>query len=284
MIGIASLLVFLLLALLVTRVGTVALRTTGLSEEAARFQARSAFSGVGYTTAESEDIVSHPARRRVVTILMTLSSVGVVTTLGSLLLAFAHVSGPGQTAWRLGALVVGLLLLWAIAASQWVDQRLSTVIEAVLRRWSDLDANDYVRLLHISTVYAIAELEISPGEWLEGRKVGDLLLAKEGVVVLGLRRGRRYQGAPGPGALMRAGDVIVVYGRSAALHELESRQAGISGDLAHQRAVDQQERIAFESAWADDVRFDLDDSHNHDGIDNEDDEIDNDIERAEGST
>ena len=61
MIAVATLLVLLVAALLVTRVATVALRATGLSEEAAALQARSAFSGVGFTTEESEDIVRHPA-------------------------------------------------------------------------------------------------------------------------------------------------------------------------------------------------------------------------------
>ena len=114
MIGVASLLIVLVLALLITRVATVALRTTGLSHEAARFQARSAFSGVGFTTAESEDIVNHPARRRIVLGLMLLSSAGVVTTLGSLLLSFAGTSGYRQGAIRVAALVVGLLALWGI--------------------------------------------------------------------------------------------------------------------------------------------------------------------------
>jgi len=37
-----------------------------LSVEAAHFQARSALTGVGFTTSESELIVGHPARRRIV--------------------------------------------------------------------------------------------------------------------------------------------------------------------------------------------------------------------------
>lgn len=52
MFAIASLLVVLVLSLLVTRIATVALTHTGLSREVARFQARSAFSGVGFTTSE----------------------------------------------------------------------------------------------------------------------------------------------------------------------------------------------------------------------------------------
>jgi Trk K+ transport system NAD-binding subunit len=48
-----SVLVVLLVSLLVARVGTVALTLTGMSREAARFQARSAFFGVGFTTGEA---------------------------------------------------------------------------------------------------------------------------------------------------------------------------------------------------------------------------------------
>ena len=64
MAAIASLLIVLTISLMVTRVATMALVLTGMSREAARFQARSAFSGVGYTTREAEDVVSHPVRRQ----------------------------------------------------------------------------------------------------------------------------------------------------------------------------------------------------------------------------
>src|SRR5690349_22556347 len=111
MIGVASLLVFMFLALLITRVATVMLRVTGLSHEAARFQARSAFSVVGFTTTESEDIVGHPVRRNIVLVLMLLSTAGIVTTIGSLLLSFATTSGPRETAIRAAVIAVGLLLL-----------------------------------------------------------------------------------------------------------------------------------------------------------------------------
>lgn len=251
MIGVATLLVVLLLALLITRVATVALRTTGLSHEAAQFQARSALSGVGYTTDEAEDIVNHPVRRRIVLGLMLLSSAGVVTTLASLLLSFAGSSGVRQSALRVVALLAGLLALWGIAASRWVDRNLSRLIEWGLARWTDLDARDYVRLLHIRDDYSIAEIHVDPGEWLEDRLVGDLLLAEEGVVVLGIHcADGRYLGAPARTARIRAGDVVVVYGWAPALERLEARRAGTAGDIAHREAVAEHRRQLEEEASA----------------------------------
>jgi hypothetical protein len=43
----------------------------------AAFQAQSAFSGAGFTTQESETIVTHPLRRRIVRLLILLGSVGI---------------------------------------------------------------------------------------------------------------------------------------------------------------------------------------------------------------
>jgi hypothetical protein len=237
MLGIASLLTFLGLALVVTRVATVALRSTGLSHESARFQARSAFSGVGFTTEESEKIVEHPARRNIVLMLMTMSGAGVVTTLASLLASFADLPSYRQGLLRIAALVVGLLVLWRISESRRVERRLSQIIEWGLARWTDLDVRDYVRLLHIDESYSIAEIRVDENDWLADRSIGELGLAGEGIVTLGVRHADgRYSGAPNDDTVLRVGDTVVLYGRTEVLDELQGREVGPAGDLAHERA------------------------------------------------
>ena len=78
MVPILSLLLVLGISMVLTRVAAVALVHTGLGREAARFQARSAFTGVGFTTSEAEQVVGHPVRRRIVMWLMLVGSVGIV--------------------------------------------------------------------------------------------------------------------------------------------------------------------------------------------------------------
>src|ERR687886_2691471 len=87
--AVVTVLVVLLASLLIARVGAVALTLTGMSREASRFQARSAFFGVGFTTAEAEAVVGHPVRRRIIMWLILLGNAGVVTTMGTLLISFA---------------------------------------------------------------------------------------------------------------------------------------------------------------------------------------------------
>ena len=80
MLPVISLLVALTFALVITRVATVALTLTGLPKQSARFQARSAFTGTGFTTGEAESVLGHPVRRRIIMLLMLLGNLGLVTS------------------------------------------------------------------------------------------------------------------------------------------------------------------------------------------------------------
>lgn len=107
MLAILSLLVVVVLSILVTRVATIALTHTGLSREAARSQARSAFTGAGFTTSESERVLSHPVRRRIVMLLMLLGNAGFVTAVSTLILTFVS-PGGGALGVKVVALVAGV--------------------------------------------------------------------------------------------------------------------------------------------------------------------------------
>jgi uncharacterized protein with PhoU and TrkA domain len=72
------------------------------------------------------------------------------------------------------------------------------------------------------------------------------------VVVLGLTRADgRYVAAPGAGTVVRAGDVLIVYGRDDHLVELDERPAGPAGDAAHRAAVASHRGIADAERAAD---------------------------------
>lgn len=119
-----SLLLVIVVSLIVVRVATVALVLTGLSQPLARFQARSAFTGAGFTTTESEQVVRHPVRRKVIMTLMLLGNAGIVTAVSSLLLSLVGTgeTGVASTLWfRLLVLFFGIVLLCRLAHSQWID-------------------------------------------------------------------------------------------------------------------------------------------------------------------
>ncbi|MBD3289170.1 potassium transporter TrkA [candidate division KSB1 bacterium] len=247
MIAIISLLLVVLFSILITRIATLALTHTGLSREAARFQARSAFTGSGFTTSESEKVVNHPIRRRIVLLLMLLGNAGVVTAVSSLILSFVSSSDDAALAIRIVFLVAGLVLLWSFASSKWVDKWLSTLIDKALNRFTSLDVTDYASLLHLIGDYRLAEMQVKEEDWISGKTLQQLRLRDEGVNVLGIqRKDGTYLGSPGGDTEVCPGDSMILYGRVAALRELDSREKGYSGDLQHEKAVGEQQNIELQ--------------------------------------
>jgi NhaP-type Na+/H+ or K+/H+ antiporter len=157
MLAVLSFLAVIAVSLIIVRVASIALTYTGLSSPLARFQARSAFTGAGFTTNESEKVVQHPVRRRIIMILMLLGNAGVVTAVSSLLLSFL---GEEQT-WgpytRSALLLLGLLCLWWLATSRWVDRQVSRIIRWALKRFTTVDVRDYAGLLHLTGDYVDAQ-------------------------------------------------------------------------------------------------------------------------------
>lgn len=236
--------IVILLSMVVTRVATIALTLTGMSRQAARFQARSALTGAGFTTTESEAVVNHPVRRRIVMTLMLMGSAGIVTVLASVMLTFASTaaSDSGSSTMALLALVAGTLALLGLMKLRPVDRALSRVIRVALRRFTDLDVRDYAALLEIHGGYAVSELLVDERDWIAGHTLAELRLNDEGVMVLGVQRvDGDYVGAPDGDTRVDAGDVLILYGQGDQIAELDVRARGVAGESRHRRAAEDRE-------------------------------------------
>ncbi|WP_048061372.1 TrkA C-terminal domain-containing protein [Hyperthermus butylicus] len=240
MMPLVMVLLTILFSIIIVRIGTVALMMTGLSRDVAVFQAQSAFTGVGFTTSESEYVVSHPVRRRIIRVLMTLGSAGITTAMASLVLTFVGQSA-GEAAERAGWLAIGIAGLYLFSRSRVIDRWMSRVIARMLERFTNLRLYDYEQLLGLSKGYSIAMLKVQPGSWLAGRSLRELKLADEGVLVLGIYRrvnGREvYIGAPRGDTVILEGDTLVCYGPEGTLAGLARRLRGPEGDREHLEAV-----------------------------------------------
>jgi hypothetical protein len=241
---IVLLLIVALVSLLITRIATVALTVTGMARESARFQARSALSGVGFTTSEAESVVNHPVRRRIVMTLMLIGNVGLATAVAGLFGSFVN-AGTESTFLRSTLLVGGLVTVYAASRSARVDRLLSRWIGAGIRRFSDLQVRDWERLLHLGGDYAVHELPVTDGHWLAGRSLADARLRDEGVLVLGITCGDgRFLGVPAKETVILEGDTVIVYGRTEGVAALSARRCGPGGDAEHARATVEQRQAA----------------------------------------
>lgn len=255
MVAIVSLLLIVTLSIVITRIATIALTHTGLSKETARFQARSAFTGAGFTTTESERVVNHPLRRRIILLLMLLGNAGIVTAVSSLILTFVDQGESASLVLKVVVLVAGLVTLWTIAMSPWVDRHLSRLIDRALKQYTRLDVKDYASLMHLIGEYRLVELEVESQDWLANKTLADSDLRHEGIIVLGIKRANgNYVGAPKGSTKILPGDTLIVYGRVSAIEQIDQRRKDRSGDQEHKEAVAEQTEVMKEEEERDVVR------------------------------
>lgn len=236
-VAVLSLLIIIAITMLITRLAAMALVLTGMSQESAQFQARSALAGVGFTTREAESVVSHPARRRIIMMLMLTGSISVPTVIAALGVSLFTTFQADDWWWPLLLLFAGLLALGLSKRSRWVNKHVNVVLAWGLKNWTDLDVRDYGSLLQLQNGFAVTELLIKKGDWLDQKTLQKAALSHEGVLVLGIQRiDGTYVGTPRADDTILAGDTLVLYGQIDLLKKLDQRHAS-SGDGDHVKAT-----------------------------------------------
>ena len=225
MIAIISLLMILYLSLLVNRLATIALTHTGMSDESARLQARSALSGCGFTTSESENMVIHPVRRRILLMMMLFGNVGVIATLASVILGFINnAAAYDNIRVKLAILIPGLILLWMMSNSKRFADLISSLFKRLLNASPDFQINDYIHLYHLDQEHKLAEIYIAVNHPCCNEPAA--LVAAHGLMLLGIRSSTGgYLSNPPPETIINENSCLIVYGHDRQIAELSPPDA-----------------------------------------------------------
>ena len=242
---IAAITLFLVVALsaLITKVATIALMHTGLSTQSARFQARSAYTGAGFTTSESENIMNHPVRRKIIFNLMLIGNAGIVTVMSSLILTFVLPDTLASKLYGLIIVIVGVSLVYWAIKSEWVDRALSKMINKMLKKYTDLEVQDYAAVLHLKDHYRISEKKIGKDNWIANKTLRELSLRNEGITILGIDRlGHDYIGNPTGSFELLPDDLITIYGKEDRIKNLYERKKNYGAEMQHEKFVEKENK------------------------------------------
>ena len=227
MASIVSLLVIIGLSLMIVRWASVALELTGLGRDAARFQALSAFSGVGFTTSEAESLVDDPVRRRIISWLMMVGSLGAVSAVSAAFLSAVDLRNTDSLGTLALALGAGLGFLFWLGTSQWLDGRICGFMRWAMRRFTSLDERDYTRLLHVGEEYNVTRIRVRNGGALEDSTLAESGLLGGDLVVLGVEHpDGRFSGTPASEMRLAVEDLLVVYGNAGRVEDLIAEHCG----------------------------------------------------------
>jgi hypothetical protein len=209
-------------------VASIALMHTGMERERAKFQARSAFTGTGFTTSESEMVVKHPMRRKIIMTLLLLGNAGFVTAISSLIIGFTGDPSPQNQARHLTLLLAGLLLLFLITRSKRLERILDRFIIHLIQKYTDLRPQSFERLITIMDDFEVMELSVKEQDGLCGKSLAELKLPDQGLLVLGvIEANDHYNGVPRGDYRINADDRLILYGQAEKIANLSLFQAAI---------------------------------------------------------
>lgn len=211
-----ALVIIVLIALLVVKLGSSALQLTGVSRSVAGFQAASAFFGVGFTTAEAEQVVTHPVRRKIILHLIIAGNIGLTSALATLLVTFMRSDelGLGVTFAWLGVTALGLLLLGLTFNLRVIREPLDRLMRKTLEKSGLSRVLDYDYLLNLQDGYCVFDGEIEAGHPWADRALWEVRPVDQGALVLGIYRpDGEFVGAPNKDTRIREKDILLVYGK-----------------------------------------------------------------------
>lgn len=218
-----ALLTIVFVSLLIVRVGTNALVLTGMSLSAARFQAASAFFGVGFTTAEAEMVVGHRVRRRIILHLIIAGNIGLTSALATLIVTFVGKSDQGASGLFsvIGIVLLTILVLYVLASTSYIRRPMDALMRYSLERAGVARALDYELLLNVEHGYCVSDFKIGKNHPFEGKALCESRPNDQGIVVLGITKPNgSFLGTPHKDVVLEAGDTLMVYGSEEAVDKM----------------------------------------------------------------
>jgi len=220
MYAVATFLIVAVITSVFSLMATGALIATGVPSEIASFQARSALTGSGFTTTEAENVVNHPARRRIVSTAMFVGNLGTPTLVVSVLIGLLA-PGPGSTAERSLVATSGVLIILLLIGNRPVKRAMVRVGQHYARRrLLPALVVGPEQLLSLGRDFSVTAVRVAETPKDTYRSLRELEGAIPEAKILGVRRGTEYFGEPPVDIALEEGDELVVYARNDRLRAL----------------------------------------------------------------
>ena len=200
----------------ITELFTIFFRFTGLPDEKARFQVISLLTGCGFTTRESESILSSRPRRRLARITMLFGYVFNITVVSAFINVFLSLK-DGQVENFLLAVLIPIAaasILFVLIRFPIVRARADRVLERLAGRLVRDGADNAVMLLDYigEETIALVTLNMVPEEYREVPLSRTGLRADTGILVMLVETPGRKAVPAGADTVFRVGDKLTVFG------------------------------------------------------------------------
>lgn len=204
--------VIIVISALIVKIAAVALNLTGLDEKRSFFQALSAFTGTGFTTRDSELVVNHDIRKRIIMFLMILGNAGLVSVITTLMLSF---SKKGSTPIFINIIIIllSILLIIKISFNKTITRKLTKKIQARLVKSPTFTKRPVEEILRLAKGYGIAEVMLNENCADINKPLFESSFRQKDILILAIERGAGVIPAPHASDCLLLNDVLICYGK-----------------------------------------------------------------------
>ena len=213
-----AIMLFVILILVYWAIGeifTVLFRFTGLPYDKARFQVLSLLTGTGFTTRESEGLISVRSRRKLAQVTMLFGYVFNITIISAFINIFVSLRTKKADNLLLELVIplVVIIIVLAILRLKPVHRRMDALIEKLAGKVLNKEADNTILLVDYISHDSIAKVKLKEvPEELKGQTLRELdFMNKTGIVVMLIERGDQKI-APGGKTVFMEGDKVTLFG------------------------------------------------------------------------
>lgn len=207
---------FVLVLFIIVEISAIILKLTGMDLHMARFQALSALVTVGYTTSDSEMVVKHHTRRKIIMVLMVLGYLGTATIVTTLINIMRH----PLTLVQVATAVMILLIALSLASSRQFRGHLDRGLERQLSRRYKIEKQTVEQVLRLNRDYGVAEVILEEHNFLVGQTIAQSKIRDKEIFILAIDRPGDFIHSPRGNQLLQRGDKLIVYGKMHNIYQL----------------------------------------------------------------
>lgn len=202
---------FVLLFLIVVEVFSILLKLTGLHHKKARFQVISLLTSTGFSTKESEQIVQHPTRRKIASMIMIFGYASSVTLVSFVIKILEKDARSISILVVIFAIMV--VVLYLLSKIEIID-KIEAYLEDNIRTnslWLKFDENEQ-EIISRNKGYGIVEIYLKEGHKIIDKSIEECKLTSIEIQILCIDKNGELVKFPTKEYVFAVKDRITVYG------------------------------------------------------------------------
>lgn len=218
----------LVVSFVVVRIGAIAFQLTGLEWSLAKFQALSCFSGTGFTTKESELIVSNPQRRKIASALIVLGNAGLVTLIATFANSIRPRAGGGKISlpflkdflpeavipWiSLVIIIAVIFVMYKLFTNIGFTGKVTNALRSFVMKKEIIKSVTAEELLIATGGYGVSRIIIASNSPIVDKTLVESKLRSHDITVLAITRDNQTIPNPSADTIFKLNDELICFGR-----------------------------------------------------------------------